>query len=185
MKKLFTIAAMLCVAGMVQAASVSWGGAISKGDGVTPIAAGSMAYLIYSATDIFGGALTTFDTTTGLTNLGGQSLATHTITANEASVAWGFSDTFIRADASGGVNGYWQIVLIDAADPTRFDAWAAPQVTGASDSTGAAVVKLNADWTGSTWLGDGFQPTVVPEPTSMALLALGVAALGLRRKNRK
>jgi len=50
-------------------------------------------------------------------------------------------------------------------------------------SGGSSTLVETLAWTGKG--GTVVWTAVVPEPTSMALLALGVAAIGLRRKNRK
>ena len=184
MKKFMTIACVLALAGAAQAASLNWGGFLgnSQDGGGTMGSTGAYATLIYMGLADPGSAVTTWDKTTGLSNLGGNVVATHNITAVEAATNYAFLDVFVRADDAGGVNGYWMMVVYDPNTSADRFGWHIAQVTGISDITSAGACQLMTDFNPGGYLDAGMQP--VPEPTSMALLALGVAALGLRRKFR-
>ena len=184
MKKFMTIACVLAFAGMAQAAAISWGGYLGNSQEATGTmgATGAYANLIYFGMGDPGTEVTSFNTGTGLTNLGGTIVATHAISPREATVDYSFVDLFTRADGEGGVNGYWMMVVYDPNTSPDYFGWHIGQVTGISDITHAGAFQLMTDFNPGGYLDAGMQP--VPEPTSMALLALGVAALGLRRKFR-
>ncbi len=87
------------------------------------------------------------------------------------------------AQANNG--DYYAMVVFDSS--TMNWGIAIAQVSGISD---APPLDANAVIFSNTDLGDGYaslaaNTATVPEPTSMALLALGAAAFGLRRKFRK
>ncbi len=185
MKKLLMFIAVAASACAVNAAALDWGAAVCESDGVTAVSADQVAYLIWSDT-AFSGLATSFDSSAMTTDNGGTAVASHTLTSYEAGTGYNFEDTFTRADADGGVNGYYQILLLNT-DGNKFAVLDAGSITGISDSTGTGVLKINMNWTESQYLGDsGYVGTVTgaPEPTSGLLLLIGGSLLALRRKQK-
>lgn len=188
MKKLLMFIAVAASACAVNAATLNWGSAVCESDGTTAVSTGQQAYLIWSAT-AFSGLASSFDTDAGTTDNGGTAVASHSVNSTEAGSDYGFKDVFTRADADGGVNGYYEILLFNA-DGTKFAVIDAGSVSGITDLTSAGNLMVNIDWSSSEFLGDsGYVGTVsggggIPEPTSGLLLLIGGSLLALRRKQK-
>ena len=185
MKKLLMFIAVAASACAVNAASLNWGTAVAESDGATAVSAGQVAYLVWSSS-AFSGLATTVDLDANTTDNGGTVVASHTLTSAEATSSWGFADVFGRSDADGGVNGYYQMLLMNPAGD-KFAVLDAGSVSGISDTTSAGNLKINLDWSSAEFLGDsGYVGTVTgaPEPTSGLLLLIGGSLLALRRKQK-
>ena len=187
MKKLLMFIAVAASVCAVNAASLAWGAGVAESDGETAVSAGQIAYLIWSDS-AFSGLASEFDPEAKTTNNGGTAVASHTLTAAEAGTDFGFTDTFERADADGGVNGYYQILLSNSTGD-KFAVIDAGPITGVTDATGLGNLKVNVNWDDSSgkFLGDsGYVGTIsgAPEPTSGLLLLIGASLLGLRRKQK-
>ena len=184
MKKIVTFAVVLITAVSVQAASISWGGMIINSKNLNPMptvsTSGAYLTLIYLGASAPVGSVDTWDYTTGLSNLGGEVLATQLITEAQASAA-GASTVYSRADGVGGVNGYWMTVIYDPNQSADYFGYAIDQVSGATDVTPVSSI-LHQDYPGDV-LDAGAQLQVVPEPAT-GMLALAGAALLLRRRRR-
>jgi len=76
------------------------------------------------------------------------------------------------------------IVFNTSVDGTQLE-WFVPEALVGGAGVNAFASTLNANPGGATFDTGSVLVTPVPEPTGMALLALGVAAIGLRRKFRK
>ena len=190
MKKLLMFIAVVASACAVNAATIQWGAGICEADGVTAVSANQVAYLIWSDT-AFSGLASSLDTGAGTTDNGGSVVSTHAVTSTEAGTDYGFKASFSRADADGGVNGYYQILLANPAGD-KFAVIDAGQISGISDSTGSGTLMVNVNWDDPSgkFLGDsGYVGTVsggggIPEPTSGLLLLIGGSLLALRRKQK-
>jgi len=184
MKKLMVALAAVAMAAVVQAATVNWGGATSNAAGDAGIAAGSTAYLIFSATAFSPAAATSINPTAGTTDNGGTVVSTYTTTADDTA-NWAFGSTY-SSDDLAKINGYYGIMLVDAAGDANKASWMyVGQISGATATSSGLKADFNSDWSdASAHLSmNGYNATVaVPEPTSGLLLILGMAGLALRRR---
>ena len=191
MKKLIVAMAAIVLGVSAQAASLAWGGYISNGlDANQTAQEGTVFNLVYLGSTDLSSSLGDlyFDTRTGLVGTGegaswtaaaGQTLVdTHTLNADEA-INYAFMKTFERADAAGGVNGNYLVIIYDATTPNGY--WAGQYtVSGVSDVTSAGSIE-DYNWTIGTTMTEKVT-TSVPEPTSGLLMLVGLAGLALRRR---
>ena len=176
MKKAMMFAAALLAAAVTQAASLNWGADVSNSaDSEATARAGTIVNLIYFG-DATPGAATTYDTATGLTDAGGTLIASHTLTADEAT-NFTFGETY--SASADKINGNWMMTIFDPSTPTVFDS-SVYTVSGVTE-TGQAGSIVDHTWNFGANMG-GTVINSAPEPCSVALLLLGAAAFGLKRK---
>ena len=186
MKKMMMMIAAIAVSATVQAATVNWASTTSGlvtqgGSGL----AGVTVTLIQLG--IEGIDFTNFTGLNTAPATGAEPTWNGSAWVASGSTVIGTATT--AADGSfGGSNSFSFQSVLGTIPLNEANTWFALVATGPGGIYGASSPMKLSDYNsvvsiGNLYLGDNIE--MVPEPTSMALLALGIAAVGLRRKVRK
>ena len=172
MKKFMIGLAVACAAAVSQAATVNWSLAGITASPNNAAAAGWVAYFLDGSTIAEFNALAADKVAAYAVS---KAIDSGTTSSGRTGVQ--ASHSYGNFSAGDSVSGY--VVLFDASSAASAKNYA---VTGVINDKIPGAGNLNMSWAFSTDTGNGWVSTAVPEPTTVALLALGLAAVGLKRK---